>query len=54
MGQAIVIAVAAAGVWWVGHETVGGIKKLDHFIAHKFHHSQPSQAVQPQTENNKK
>ncbi len=40
-GEVLLIAVAAAGLWFVGHETVKGVKKLDHSIASKFHHKKP-------------
>lgn len=37
-GQVLLIAVACAGIWFAGHETIKGVKKMDHAIAAKFRH----------------
>ncbi len=47
-GQAMLIALAAAGLWYGGSKTVSGVKKVNHAIAAKFHHkaAQPQKAEQ--------
>lgn len=44
-GQIFLIAAGFAGLWWAGHKTVDGVKKVDHAIVRKFHHKKP--ATQP-------
>lgn len=40
-GEVILIALVAGGLWFAGHETVKGVKKLDHAIVRKFHIHNP-------------
>jgi hypothetical protein len=49
-GEAVLIAVAFAALWYAGHETVKGVKKMDHAIAAKLHRHKQQPAVQPQKE----
>lgn len=49
-GQALLIALAAAGLWYAGSKTVNGVKKVNHAVAAKFHHHKaaPPQKAEPQ------
>ncbi len=35
--QFLLIAAAAAGLWYGGHKTIQGVKKFDRAMARKFH-----------------
>lgn len=37
-GEAMLIALACAALWYGGTKTVSGVKKVNHAIAAKFHH----------------
>ncbi|MDE2099627.1 MAG: hypothetical protein KGL39_20410 [Patescibacteria group bacterium] len=43
--QAILIAVAVAGLWYAGSKTADGIKHVNHAIAAKFHHHKQAPAL---------
>jgi hypothetical protein len=36
--QVVLIAAAFGGLWYAGHKTVSGVKRLDHAVASKLHH----------------
>lgn len=48
-GQMILVAVSLTGLWWAGHKTVSGVKKVDHAIAHKLRHPKAAKPTLPAT-----